>query len=73
MSNIQKPLDKIIRAMQRDRGLAHSWHCVLATCCMDEGIPHPIANKAAARFMSTAFCVDTGPEFQANNNEEVEA
>lgn len=41
-----------------DSDLAWTWHCNIACCVMDEGIPHAVANEAAARFMKLAFDVD---------------
>jgi hypothetical protein len=38
---------------------AWSWHSSVACCCMDEGLSHEAANRAASRFMHVAFGVDT--------------
>lgn len=46
-------------SMKADPGYAWSWHCVIACAGMDEGLDHPAANRAAARFMSMCFDVDT--------------
>jgi hypothetical protein len=46
-------------AIQADPGYAWSWHCNVACSAMDEGLDHPAANRAAARFMFVCFGVDT--------------
>ena len=46
-------------AMKADPGYAWSWHCNVAMAAMDEGVSHEAGNAAAARFMSSAFGVDT--------------
>lgn len=45
-------------ALQADNDYAWSWHANIAVCFMDEGGTHEQSNKAAARFMSTAFGID---------------
>jgi len=45
-------------AIQADSDYAWSWHCNVAMPFQDEGGTHEQANRAAARFMQTAFGVD---------------
>lgn len=46
-------------ALQMDNSYAWAWHCNIAMASVDEGMEHKAANRAAARFMSTCFEVDT--------------
>lgn len=46
-------------AMKGDPGLAWAWHCNIAVAMQDEGVSHTVSNAGAARFMKTAFGVDT--------------
>jgi hypothetical protein len=52
-------LDKLSKAFRDDPDYAHSWHCAIACCAMDEGLGHAAANRAATKFMKMAFLVDT--------------
>jgi hypothetical protein len=52
-------LDRLSKAFKDDPDYAHSWHCAVACCAMDEGLNREAANKAASRFMKMAFEVDT--------------
>ena len=45
--------------MKENYDFAWSWHCNIAMAAYDEGLSHTAANKAAERFMSNAFGVDT--------------
>ena len=45
-------------AIKEDPSLAWSWHSNIAMASYDEGLSHEKANKAAARFMKSAFDVD---------------
>lgn len=53
-------------AIHADEGYAWSWHCVAWSCAFDEGLETGAANRAAARFMSMAFDIDTSkhPHFK---------
>jgi hypothetical protein len=46
-------------AIEADPGYAWSWHCNIAMAAQDEGLDHAAGNRAAARFMSMCFGVDT--------------
>jgi hypothetical protein len=59
MTAIEMSLANLKFAMSDDPDYAWSWHCNLACSMMNEGILHEVANRAAARFMETAFGVDT--------------
>lgn len=45
-------------ALQADQGYAWSWHCNIAMASFDAGYSHEVANRGAARFMSTCFGID---------------
>lgn len=45
-------------AMRRDGSYAWVWHCNIAVAFQNEGGSHEMSNRAAARFMQTAFGVD---------------
>jgi hypothetical protein len=49
----------LARQMRSDEGYAWSWHCNLAMAAYDEGLEHHAANRAAARFMDSAFNINT--------------
>lgn len=51
-------VDALKAAFIEDPSYAWSWHCSVACAYMDEGISHPEANRAAARFMKMAFGVE---------------
>lgn len=69
-------VDHLSKAFHADHDYAWSWHCNVAVAAMDEGVPHAVANRGAARFMKTAFNIDVS-KFQqyagipAAMNEEV--
>lgn len=48
--------------MRADTGYAISWHSSLAMAIYDCGVDHAVANRAAGRFMSTAFGIDNTVE-----------
>jgi len=54
----KSPIDRLTEAIQTDADYAWSWHCNVAMPFADEGGTHEQANRAAARFMRTAFGVD---------------
>lgn len=54
----ESPVQRLTKAIQSDDDYAWSWQCNVAVPFMDEGGTHEQANKAAARFMLTAFGVD---------------
>lgn len=58
-TEIEKALNNLKKAMEKDSDYAWGWHCNIAMASFDEGLPLPAANRAAARFMSLAFEVDT--------------
>jgi len=51
-------LQTLQEALAADDEFAWSWHCNIAMASVDEGMPHPDANRAAARFMQTCFGID---------------
>lgn len=61
------PIDRLKLQMQEDSDYAHSWHCNVAMAIydsfiddkMNEGMLHRLSNKAASRFMKSAFGVET--------------
>lgn len=55
---IPEAFETLKSAIQSDSGYAWSWHCNVAMSFQDEGGSHEQANRAAARFMQTAFDVD---------------
>ena len=56
MSKSENPaLEALSEQIRNDPDYAWSWHCALACAYQDEGIDHPAANRAAARFMKQAF------------------
>lgn len=48
----------VIQAMRDDPDYAWSWHCNIAMAAVDSGVPHGIANHAAARFMRSLANVE---------------
>lgn len=52
-------MDAIKKAMQADYGYAWAWHCNVAMAAVDEGLSYDAAQRAAARFMFSAFGIDT--------------
>ncbi len=54
----KQAMDTLREAFKEDPEYAWAWHCNLAMSAYDEGLPHPAANRAAARFMSIAFNID---------------
>ena len=64
MFSTKEAMDATKKAMVADNpskggSYAHSWHCNIAVCAIDEGIDHATANKIASRFMKLAFDVET--------------
>lgn len=55
----ESAFEALAKRIKSDYGYAWSWHCNLACSMMDTGITRDKVNKAAARFMRTAFGVDT--------------
>ena len=49
----------LTRQMHRDTEYAWTWHCNLAMAAYDEGLEHHAANRAAGRFMSSLFRLNT--------------
>ena len=47
------------RQLRADDEYAWAWHCNLAMAAYDEGLEHHAANRAAGRFMSSLFRLDT--------------
>ena len=58
-TEIEKAMDVLRGSMEEDYEYAWGWHCNLAMAFYDEGASHEDANKAASRFMSIAFGIDT--------------
>ena len=56
---VQTAREELSEAMNADCDLAWGWHCNMAMAAFDEGLEHGAANRAAARFMKTAFEVNT--------------
>lgn len=52
------PFESLRKLLQGDPDYAWSWQCNLAMSVVDEGVSHEVANRAAARFMFSAFGVD---------------
>lgn len=52
------PVERLRQQFQSDPDYAWSWHCNIAVAAMDECLWPSAANRAAARFMKTAFGVD---------------
>lgn len=55
---VREAFEVLQKAIQDDRSYAWSWHCNVAVVFIDEGGTHEQSNRAAARFMRTAFGVD---------------
>lgn len=55
----QSPRAPLAAAFAADLEYARGWHDNLASCAMDEGVGWEMANRIAARFMRSAFDVDT--------------
>lgn len=54
--------DDVKQAIHADpNGYGWGWQCNLAMAAYDEGIPHKLANKIAARFMRSCFEIDMWP------------
>lgn len=51
--------DALANEIANDLDYAWGWHCNIAVVAMDEGLDHKSANRAASRFMYSAFKVDT--------------
>ena len=68
--SVQTALKEVRNAMQDDPHFAWSWHCNIAMAAYDEGLEHLAANRAAARFMLSAFEVDTSKDPGANERHE---
>lgn len=58
-TEIQQAIDTLSMEMKNDPEYAWSWHCNIACSSLDEGLDIAASNRAAARFMKTAFGVDT--------------
>lgn len=56
---MKKALDAISKKMESDEDYAWSWHCNIAMAAYDEGLGRQASNRAAARFMKSAFRIDT--------------
>lgn len=56
--DIPEVFEALKTAIQADNDYAWTWHCNVAMPFQDEGGSHEQANRAAARFMATAFDVD---------------
>lgn len=52
---VQLAMDTMRAAMRDDPHYAHSWHCNIASCARDEGVPWAKAQDIASRFMKLAF------------------
>lgn len=52
-------IEALTISIQRDPGYASTWHRNISQAILDSGVPPNEANEAAARFMYTAFQVDT--------------
>jgi|SRR5580704_6089067 hypothetical protein len=59
LQEVAGPVGQLRIALAADPDYARTWHDNLACCVMDEGVPHDVANRAAARFMRLAFKVKT--------------
>ena len=59
MKSIKLAMSVLKEAMIKDPEYAWGWHCNLAMASYDEGLKHKEANQAAARFMRSAFDIDT--------------
>lgn len=57
--NVKEAMRILSAAIKSDPEYAWSWHCNIAMAARDEGLTHKAANLAAARFMYSAFGVDT--------------
>lgn len=65
-----QPVDQLKEMMKADRSFAWTWLCNIAACIQDEGVSHEVANRAAARFLKTAFDVDVTDSFEWLSFEE---
>ena len=54
----EQAYNAIEQAIRDDDDYAWTWHCNISIQLQDEGGSHEQANRAAARFMQTAFGVD---------------
>jgi hypothetical protein len=62
------PFSMLEETIQADPEYAWSWHCNIAMPIMDSiGIPHELADRAAARIMSNLFNVDTSQHIYYQN------
>lgn len=68
MSDIEKAMNVLRKAMQKEPDYAHTWHCNIAMSCYDsmgdkDTSDHDrclrISNEAASRFMKLCFDVET--------------
>jgi len=57
--DISTAVKTLSNAMKKDYYFAWTWHCAMAMAVYDEGLANASANKAAERFMSNVFGVDT--------------
>ena len=64
----KEAMDVLRCHLQSDPDYAWSWHCNIAMAAVDEGLDHDSAQLAAARFMRSAFSIDTlkPPYWQGN-------
>lgn len=51
-------MDIVKEALHKDPDYAWTWQCNLACSAMDEGLSRAAANRAASRFLLTAFQLD---------------
>jgi len=58
IGQVKQAMDTLRQNMVSDPEYAWAWHCNLAMSAYDEGLPKPAANRAAARFMRSAFNID---------------
>lgn len=56
---VASPFSALRQAIKSDADYAWSWHCNVAMSFVDEGVSHETANRGAARFMYSAFDVNT--------------
>lgn len=55
---IKEAIDTLKQAMADDPDYAYGWHCNIAMAFQDEGADYEQAQRAASRFMRTAFDVE---------------
>lgn len=59
---VKQAMKVLTKAIRKDKDYAHSWHCNIACCAVDEGASHRFGNVVASRVMKQVFNVVTHNE-----------